>query len=85
VEKTGQLPNGKMFGVGYCGGLTAMGQACYDALYAQLDKEYPRLASGSDLEVERVQHQAFVRSQSRGFVGRKALLEVRLQLCALKQ
>lgn len=74
VEKTGQLPTGKMFGVGYVGGMTPMGQACYDALYAQLDKEYPKLPPGSALEVERVQHQAFVRSQSRGFVGRKSLI-----------
>jgi hypothetical protein len=39
VEKTGQLPNGKMFGVGYVGGLSSFGKTVYDLLYQQIDKE----------------------------------------------
>lgn len=39
VEKTGQLPSGKMFGVGYVGGLRAFGQTAYDMLFKQIDAE----------------------------------------------
>ena len=39
TEKTGQMPNGKMFGVGYVGGLSDFGKTAYDFLDSQLDKE----------------------------------------------
>lgn len=39
VEKTGQLPSGKMFGVGYVGGLSPFGKTVYNLLHAQILKE----------------------------------------------
>lgn len=79
VEKTGQLPNGKMFGVGYVGGLSDFGKAAYSLLHAQLDKEYPPLPAGSPLDVERVQHKAVVLSRSENFLGRQPLLDTMQQ------
>jgi hypothetical protein len=39
VEKTGQLPSGKMFGVGYVGSMSNFGTAAHDLLRTQIEKE----------------------------------------------
>eukprot|EP00052_Salpingoeca_macrocollata_P020307 m.170390 g.170390 ORF g.170390 m.170390 type:complete len:1854 (-) comp21223_c1_seq1:109-5670(-) len=75
VEKTGQLPSGKMFGVGYVGGLSDFGKAAYDFLYNQIDKEYPELPITNALDLERVQHSSLVLERCEKFLGRKPILQ----------
>eukprot|EP00163_Fabomonas_tropica_P033654 TRINITY_DN8947_c1_g2_i1.p1 TRINITY_DN8947_c1_g2~~TRINITY_DN8947_c1_g2_i1.p1 ORF type:complete len:452 (+),score=94.95 TRINITY_DN8947_c1_g2_i1:514-1869(+) len=81
VEKTGQLPTGKMFGCGWTGNLAEFAKQVLEDLYEQINKEYPPMKDLDPLALERAQHRAVVRYRSEGFLGRRDVLERMHKFC----
>jgi len=71
---TGQLPNGKMFGVGSVGGLDEFRKFCTETLCSSISQEYPEQKALSRETLETARHASLVEDRAEGFVGRESLL-----------